>query len=147
MTTSLPRKSEYPLLSYNYRVVVGAITMRFSKVDGLAWERKTKTYRDGLSFLQGEQLVSYYVDAYSTLTLQQGVVENDTALHGWLSRGDSRPLQVLLCDARGQAVISWSAKKAVPVKLSVGSFDAKGSEVAMDTLEVMASGWSIKHLN
>jgi phage tail-like protein len=145
MTTIPLRKSEYPLLSYNYRVVIGAITMRFTKVDGLAWERKTKTYRDGLSFLQGEQIISYCVDAYSSLTLQQGVIENDIDLHNWLRLGDSRPLQVHLCDAQGKAVISWSAKKAIPVKLSAGSFDAKGSEVAMDTLEVMASGWSIKH--
>lgn len=42
--------TDYPLVAYNYRVIVGAITMRFTKVEGLVWERSAVTYRDGLSF-------------------------------------------------------------------------------------------------
>jgi hypothetical protein len=64
----------YPLVAYNYRVIVGEITMRFTKVEGLVWERSAVTYRDGLSFLDGESISTYYISTYTTLTLSQGVV-------------------------------------------------------------------------
>jgi phage tail-like protein len=135
----------YPLVAYNYRVLVEGIDMRFSKVDGLVWQRKALTYRDGLSFLDGEQLGLCRVDSYSQLTLQQGVIEADTSLHNWLRAGDSRWLQVQLCRADGRAVLAWQASRAVPVKLSGASLDAKTNEVFINTLELRAAGWSIKH--
>ena len=52
----------YPLVAYNYRVIVGALTMRFTKVEGLVWERSAVTYRDGLSFLDGESISTYYIN-------------------------------------------------------------------------------------
>lgn len=135
----------YPLVAYNYRVLVEGLDMRFSKVDGLVWERKAITYRDGLSFLDGESLGLSRVDSYSQLSLQQGVMEADTSLHDWLRAGDARWLQVQLCRADGQAVLAWQANRAVPVKLSVASLEAKTNEVFIDTLELKAAGWSIKH--
>ncbi|MFN6132412.1 MAG: phage tail protein [Synechococcaceae cyanobacterium] len=140
-----PTAFGYPLVAYNYRVLVEGLNMRFSKVDGLVWERKAITYRDGLSFLDGEALGLSRVDTYSQLTLQQGVMEGDTSLHDWLRAGDARWLQVQLCRADGQAVLAWQASRAVPVKLSGASLEAKTNEVFIDTLELKAAGWSIKH--
>lgn len=140
-----PVASGYPLVAYNYRILVKGLDMRFSKVDGLIWERKAITYRDGLSFLDGERLGLSRVDSYSQLTLQQGVMDGDTSLHDWLRAGDSRLLQVQLCRADGQAVLAWQANRAVPVKLSGASLEAKTNEVFIDTLELKAAGWSIKH--
>ncbi|MFN9693413.1 MAG: phage tail protein [Synechococcaceae cyanobacterium] len=140
-----PTAFGYPLVAYNYRVLVEGLNMRFSKVDGLVWERKAITYRDGLSFLDGEALGLSRVDTYSQLTLQQGVMEGDTSLHDWLRAGDARWLQVQLCRADGQAVLAWQASRAVPVKLSGASLEAKTNEVFIDTLELKAAGWSVKH--
>lgn len=135
----------YPLVAYNYRVLLKGIDMRFSKVEGLVWERKALIYRDGFSFLDGESIGLSRVDSYSKLTLQQGVIEGDTSLYDWLRAGDSRWLQVQLCRADGQAVLAWQASRAVPVKLSGASLDAKTNDVFIDTLELRAAGWSIKH--
>ncbi|MEB3362420.1 MAG: phage tail protein [Synechococcaceae cyanobacterium] len=135
----------YPLVAYNYRVLLEGIDMRFSKVDGLVWERKALMYRDGLSFLDGESIGLCRVDTYSQLTLQQGVVEGDTTLHNWLRAGDARWLQVQLCQADGHAVLAWRASRAVPIKLSGASLDAKTNDVFIDTLEIRAAGWSITH--
>lgn len=143
--TSAQATLVYPLVAYNYRVLLEGIDMRFSKVEGLVWERKALTYRDGLSFLDGESIALCRVDTYSQLTLQQGVIEGDTTLHNWLRVGDSRWLQVQLCRADGQAVLAWQASRAVPVKLSGASLDAKTNDVFIDTLELRAAGWSIKH--
>ena len=140
-----PAIIDYPLTAYNYHVLIDAVDMRFSKVEGLVWERKVITYRDGLSFLDGESLGLSRVDTYSQLTLQQGVMEGDTGLHDWLGSGDSRRLEIQLCRADGEAVVSWQARRAVPIKLTGTSLNAETNEVFIDTLELRAAGWSIKH--
>jgi phage tail-like protein len=140
-----PASSHFPLVAYNYRVLVQGVTMRFAKVDGLVWERKALPYRDGLSFLDGERIALCRVDAYTTLTLQQGVLAAERNLYDWLQVGDSRWLQIQLCQADGKAVMAWQANRAVPVKLTGSSLDAKTNEVFIDTLELKAAGWSIKH--
>jgi len=136
---------DYPLVAYNFRVDIGSINMRFTKVDGLVWERKAVTYRDGLSFLDGETITLCRVDTYTTLTLQQGVMAKDPSLHHWLHSGDARWLHVQLCKADGAPVLAWQAARAIPVKLTGSALDANTNEVFIDTLELRASGWSIKH--
>ena len=71
--TLAEQAAAYPLAAYNFRVTVGGTTMRFAKVSGLVREHQTLTYRDGLSFMDGEQIVKYFVDKYQTVTLEQGV--------------------------------------------------------------------------
>jgi phage tail-like protein len=139
------KPTDYPLVAYNYRVIVGAIAMRFSKVEGLVWERSAVTYRDGLSFLDGESISTYYINTYTTLTLSQGVVVADSSLHDWLRQGDARLLQVQLCQADGQPKIAWQANRAIPVKLTGANLDTQGNEVVVERLELRAKGWSIKH--
>lgn len=147
MPTPVPSAmpTAYPLVAYNYRVIVGSIAMRFTKVEGLVWERSAVTYRDGLSFLDGERIGTYYIDTYTTLTLSQGLVAADASLHDWLREGDARLLQVQLCQADGQAKIAWQANRAIPVKLAGANLDAQGNEVVVERLELRAKGLSIKH--
>lgn len=144
---SPPDLTSLPLVAYNYRVVVGSVNMRFAKLEGLVWERKALTYRDGFSFRDGESISFSRVQAYTPLTLQQGVMAADSSLHDWLQAGDGRLLQVQLCQADGQPVLAWQANRAYPVKLTGANLDANTNEVFMDTLELLVSGWSIKHLS
>ena len=136
---------EHPLVVYNYRVIVDSIAMRFSKVEGLVWERSTITYRDGWSFLDGEMISTYRVDHYAPITLQQGLISRDTQLLDWLKKGDARMLQVLLCKSDGEAILSWKAQRAYPIRLTPTTLDASSNEVAIDTLELQARGWSLNH--
>jgi len=135
----------HPLVVYNYRVIVHSITMRFSKVEGLVWERSAITYRDGWSFLDGEMISTYRVDHYAPITLQQGLISRDTQLLDWLKKGDARMLQVLLCKSDGEAILSWQAHRAYPIRLTPSTLDASSNEVAIDTLELQARGWSLNH--
>ncbi|MEB3265920.1 MAG: phage tail protein [Cyanobacteriota bacterium] len=135
----------HPLVAYNYRVIVGSLTMRFTRVEGLVWERSAITYRDGLSFLDGEQISPYRVDNYTSLTLHQGVVANDNALLTWLLQGDARVLQVMICQATGDPVLSWRANRAIPLKLTPSTLDAATNDVLIDSLELRANGWTIEH--
>lgn len=136
---------DHPLVAYNYRVNVDEIAMRFSKVEGLVWERSAITYRDGLSFLNGEMISTYRVDHYAPITLQQGLVGGDTKLLDWLNKGDPRILQVMLCKANGQTLVTWKANRAIPIRLTPTTLDASSNDLAIDTLELQAKGWSISH--
>lgn len=138
--------ASYPLAAYNFRVTVGGTTMRFAKVSGLVREHQTLTYRDGLSFLDGEQIVKYFVDKYVTVTLEQGVVASEKDLRQWLESAEKSAVEVQLCDASGAAVLAWRINKAIPVKLTAPTFDAKTNEVALDSLEIKAAGISIVEL-
>lgn len=140
------QRTSYPLASYNFKVTVDGTAMRFAKVSGLQREHQTLTYRHGLSFLEGEQIAKYFVDKYVAVTLEQGTMISSDSLHRWLETGTKTAMEIQLCDPAGVAVIAWRIAKALPVKLSASTFDAKSNEVAIDTLEIKAAGISIVHL-
>ncbi|HWN70705.1 MAG TPA: phage tail protein [Haliangium sp.] len=141
------QRASYPLAAYNFRVTVDGTAMRFAKVSGLAREHQTVTYRHGLSFIEGEQIAKYYIDKYVSVTLEQGTVIGSKFLHEWLERKTKCAMEVSLCDQAGLPVIAWRIAKALPVKLSAPSLDARTSEVAIDSLEIKAAGISIVHLS
>jgi len=58
----------------------------------------------------------------------------------------ARPLAISLCDEAGAPVVVWHIKEAVPVKLGAPSFDAAGNQVAIESLELLASGISVEHV-
>lgn len=141
------QRTSYPLVAYNFRVTVDGAAMRFAKVSGLAREHQTATYRHGLSFIEGEQIAKYYIDKYVSVTLEQGTVIGSASLHQWLEAKSTCAMEVSLCDQSGTPVIAWRIAKALPVKLSAPTFDARASEVAIDSLEIKAAGISIVHLS
>lgn len=142
----LDQRTSYPLAAYNFKVTVDGTAMRFAKVSGLQREYQTLTYRHGLSFIEGEQIAKYFVDKYVAVTLEQGTMIASKSLHQWLETGTKAAMDIQLCDATGLPVIAWRIAKALPVKLSAPTFDAKSNEVAIDTLEIKAAGISIVHL-
>jgi hypothetical protein len=81
--------------------------MRFAKVSGLQREHKVLTYRDGLSFLDGELIARYHLDQYASVTLEQGVVQGDSSLQVWLDSSETQPMEVQLCNAKGVPVLAW----------------------------------------
>ncbi|HBH74165.1 MAG TPA: hypothetical protein DDY43_12200 [Synechococcales bacterium UBA10510] len=138
--------TSYPLPAYNFRVSRAGQTMRFAKVSGLQREHKVLTYRDGLSFLDGELIARYHLDQYVSVTLEQGVVQGDSSLHVWLDDSETRPMEVQLCNSKGVPVLAWRMARTIPIKITAPSFDAKSNEVAIDVMEIKAAGISIVSL-
>lgn len=140
------QRTSYPLAAYNFRVNIDGLDMRFAKVSGLAREHRTVTYRDGLSFREGEQIAKFYLETFAPITLEQGTVIGHRFLAEWLERPAPLPMEVNLCDEQGTPVVAWSIARAVPVKITAPTFDAVTNQLSIDTLEVQAAGISIKHL-
>ena len=50
------QRAKYPLAAYNFRVTVGGSAMSFTEVSGLVREYQTLTYKQGLSYWEGEAI-------------------------------------------------------------------------------------------
>ena len=136
--------TSYPLAAFNFRVTVGDLSMGFAEVSGLTRGFDTLTYRHGLSVFEGEDIVRFRVNRFSTLTLKRGVVKGLAQLRQWLDAGDRRPLGISLCDEQGSPVVTWRVQRALPVKLETPAFVAASNEVAVETLSLMVSGISVE---
>lgn len=144
--TPQQQRTSHPLAAYNFQVSVNGVAMRFAKVSGLVRENRTVTYRDGLSFVEGERISKFHVDVFVPVTLERGTVIGDRFLATWLESSAPGVMNVSLCDETGIPVIAWSIAKAVPVKLTAPTFDASANQLSIDTLEIRASGISMKYL-
>jgi phage tail-like protein len=144
--TPQQQRASHPLAAYNFQVTVDGVAMRFAKVSGLAREHRTVTYRDGLSFTDGERITRFHIDTYVPVTLERGTVAGDRFLPAWLDGAAPSAMEVSLCDETSAAVVTWRIAKAVPVKLTAPTFDASVNQLSIDTLEIRASGISMKHL-
>jgi phage tail-like protein len=120
--------------------------MSFAEVSGLVREHQVVTYRHGLSFAEGEDIVKFRVDKYSSITLKRGVATGAGSLYAWLESKDPKSMEVQLCAADGTAVIAWRIVKALPIKLDAPTFDAKTNDAVIETLELKAAGISVKEI-
>ena len=136
--------AHYPLMAYNFTVVLGGETIGFHEVSGLQREYQTVTYRHGFSFQEGEVITRYRVDTFAPITLRRGIARDASRLYRWLEQGDVRSMDVQMRDAAGGVVYGWRIAKALPVRIEAPTLNAASQEVSIDTLEVMAAGVYIK---
>jgi phage tail-like protein len=148
----------YMLTAYNYRVTIlngnSGESVSFSEVSGLSVQYEPVTYKHGMSFLLGHKIIPGMVQPIN-VTLKRGVAKNKTALMDWFTTANTDPFSMSkkrdvvidLCDSQGMAVIRWTVQRALPVKLEMGTLDANSNEVAIMTLELVAHGLQIAHLD
>lgn len=83
------------------------------------------------------------LNTYGNLTLQQGVLENGTALFEWRKQVENglldearQTVAVIVLDEQGQNGPRWEFINAWPVKYDAPDLDATANEVAIETLEI-----------
>jgi phage tail-like protein len=111
----------------------------WSKVDGLDVTFEVPEYRAGDAwnfrwFFAGST-------KYSNVKLSRAAVSKDTPhVHDWLSdiakKGKPGEVTIELRDAHHEPVHSWTLKNAMPVKWNISGFEAGGSQVAVESLEI-----------
>lgn len=149
MATSVKEiQDKYPIPAFYYQVSIGGNdSIAFSEVSGLSVEYETITYKDGLSWRYGVK----YMPGMSSpvnLTLQKGVVKADSYLFQWISTVrlntvEKRDITISLLNENHEPTVSWLVKDAFPKKLNAPSFNASSNEVAIESLELMASGLTV----
>lgn len=142
----------YPLPAYNYKVEINGQTVGFSEVSGLSMSYETITYKE--SALSGAGPRTMYMPGQNNpvnITLKKGFVTGVSvpALFEWinsiqLNRIDKKDVVVRLCDENGAAVVSWTVINAFPTKLDAPSFTATSTEVAIESMELMADRITIE---
>ena len=137
-------QSSYPLPVYNYKVTVDEETLSFSEVSGLSVSYDKVTYKHGLSYLMGPNIIRAQQNEI-IITLKRGVVAKRSYLYDWITGNSVKDIFIDLCDEQGNAVIRWKISKAIPLKIEAPSFSAEGNNVAIESVDVIAQNISIEY--
>lgn len=146
-------KTDYPLPVYNYKVDIGQDTVAFSEVSGLEIAIETISYKESQTASGKVGPNTMHMPGAPkplTITLKKGfvVAKSLPALYNWLkstelNRIEKKDITVHLCDEKGESLAQWKVKDAFPTKLTAPSFNASSNEVAIETMELMASSMAI----
>jgi phage tail-like protein len=150
MTAPVDRGA-YPLPVYNYRVTLGALTIGVSEITGLSVEYEPVTYKHGLSFVMGPQIIPGMRQPVR-VALKRAIVRRSDLLYRWLRDTYADPLKparqdmlIDLCDAAGAPVVRWKVQGAMPIKIAAPTFDAASNEVAIETIDLLAQDLQIEY--
>ena len=142
-------KTDYPLPAYNYRVDINGISITFSEVSGLDLAFETVTYKESFATSGKVGPNIMYMPAQIqavNISMKKGLVKGKSVpvFYEWindieLNLVDKRDIVVHLLDEKGNTVVSWTVIDAFPKKLSAPSFSASANDVAIESMELMAS--------
>ena len=132
-----------PYKNFNFRVEIDGIALAgFSECTGLRVEIDVIEYRDGSDPSTVRKLPG--MSKVGDITLKRGITASKE-LYEWLDSvrngvaNRKNGFIVLLDDAR-QPVVRWKFINAFPRKLEGPNLDAKGNDVAIETLTLCCEG-------
>jgi len=142
---------ELPLLNFRYRVEIdGLVVAGFSEVSGLSQEIELEEYIEG-----GMDFVHHLPKGikYSNLVLKRGLSTSEE-LRKWYSEvlkaisyrkpiPKSSNIYISIIGPKGEEKVRFYIKSAYPVKWSGADLKATGSEVLVETLELVHEGLEI----
>ncbi len=139
----------YPLPTFSFQVEWGGTKIGFTEVSGLDFESEVVEYRHGASpeftkiKMPGQQ-------KYSNITLKRGTFAGDNEYYDWwntvkLNSIERRDLTIKLLDPEGAPAVVWKVRNAWPSKVQTTGLKADGSEVAIETMEVVHEGLTVQN--
>jgi phage tail-like protein len=144
------RSDPYP--AYNFEVVVigisddgKAVRGSFMEVSGLEVEVALIEYRNGSENTTLRKIPG--LKKFSNIVLKFGIT-GDLTFWNWMVKSINGQVQrangsVILLDENRQEAIRWNFARAWPCKYKASPLNAKGNEVAIETLELCHEGLSI----
>ena len=132
-----------PYRSFNFIVEIDGIARAgFQDCSGLDTAQDPVEYREGADPITVRKLTSLV--KYSNITLKWGTTD-DSELMDWrkiiMSGKDERKNgSIVLLDATGAEKVRWNFRNGWPTKWTGPTFNAKASEVAIETLEIAHEG-------
>jgi len=141
-----------PYSAFNFQVVINgvlddgkAITGSFAEVSGLDVTITPIEYRNGSEDITVRK--SPGLRSYSNVVLKRGVIGDLTlwtwiksVLDGQVQRADGT---ITLLDENRQEVLRWNFRRAWPCKWVGPRLNAKGNDVAIETLELCHEGLEV----
>jgi phage tail-like protein len=136
-----------PYGEFNFLVQIDGVTQAgFSEVSGLTTDTNVMEYREGSDNAQGVNTVRKLVGLvkYTNIVCKRGWTK-DTALWTWRKtvldgQTQRQSGSIILLDEGRNKVLSWSWNNGWAAKWEGPALNAKTSEVAIETLEIVHEG-------
>lgn len=116
----------------------------WAKVSGLSVKWQVASHRVGDS----DQYFKYAgLPQFDNLKLSRAAeTSSTTAVQKWLNDvntkgGVEEEGAITLCDSAGEEIASWTLQAMFPIAWQITEFDAGASKAAMETLEIVYSGF------
>ena len=139
----MPQPGQQPVYFRSFQFMVeidGIDNARFHEVGGLDATVDLIEYREGGDLLGMRKLPG--VTKHSNLSLKRGYT-SDKQLFAWFddvmtgrTEKIRKNVSVVQLDMAGKEVMRWNLFQAFPVKYTAASYNAKGNELAIETLEI-----------
>ncbi|MCX7708802.1 MAG: phage tail protein [Clostridia bacterium] len=132
-----------PLLNYRFKIEIDGIQQAgFSRATGLNSSISVIEYREGTDPKQVRKLSG--LTNYGPIILKWGITDSKELYHWFHSGMDGSPerknISIVTMDDAGNDKARWNIINAWPVKYDAPDFNAKGNDVAIETLEIVHEG-------
>lgn len=139
----MPGERKDPYRGFRYRVEIEGITQAgFSEVSGYNTSLDVIEYREGNERTTPRKLPG--LTKYGNITLKWGVTDSmdmykwiENAVNGKIER---KTVTIISINEEGTDVATWQIIEAWPAKYTAPNFNAKGNEVAIESLELAHEG-------
>ncbi|WP_292388418.1 phage tail protein [Methanosarcina sp. UBA5] len=139
----MPRQDPYR--QFRFRVEIGSIKLGFSECTF------ADTTTDPVEYREGDELPIFRklsgLTKYGNITLKWGITDN-MELFNWrqqiIDKGaenNRKDMSIILINEAGEDKARWEITRAWPSKYDPVDFNAKGNEVAIETLEIVHEGF------
>jgi phage tail-like protein len=139
----------YPLTALHFQVSWGDSnnTVAFSEVSGLTLESEPIEYRAGDDITLTVRKIPG-LKKYGNVTLKRGILSSENGFWAWWNtirsgKVERRTVTISLLNEEHKPVMTWEIQQAWPVKVEGPSLNAKGNEIAIETLEFAHEGMKI----
>ncbi|MBN2635669.1 MAG: phage tail protein [Prolixibacteraceae bacterium] len=141
--------TNYPLVKFHFQVEWGGTKIGFTEVSGLDVETEVVEYRHGASPEYSKTKMPG-MQKFSNITLKRGTFATDNEYFDWwntvkLNTIERRDITISLLNEEHQPVVVWKVKNAWPSKVQSTDLKADGSEVAIESLEIIHEGLTIQN--
>lgn len=137
-------KRDDPYQQFNFLVEIdGVARAGFTECSGLTTDTDGIDYREGADRTMNVRKIAG-LRKYTNIVLKRGYTQ-DKSLWDWRKRiingkTERRSADIILLDEERNEVLRWRVREAWISKWDSGPFNAKTSDVAIETIEMMHEG-------
>jgi phage tail-like protein len=141
----VPVRRDNPYANFNFVVEIDGVEAGgFSEVDLPSGEIEVIEYREGADRVSSSRKLPGRVK-YANVVLKRGIAGRLELYDWWKAVRDGalqrRNVSITLLDEARNPVQRWGLRDAWPAKLDYSRLDARGNEVAIETLELAHEGF------
>ena len=141
------QSTAWPLPKFYFQVKWDSQVMLFQEVSGLDAQSEEIKYRHGDS-PEFSTIKMPGMKKVGNVTMRKGTFKSDSKFWDWFNQIKMNtikrlPVTISLLDETGSPTMVWTLTNAWPTKITGTDLKAEGSEVAIETLEIVHEGLTV----